>query len=143
MKYTPLEFLRQSLPLPAIRQVVRVRGSIVSIDFGGCKKMQNNLTITYCDWILCHNDSVILDCIDADQNLYDNILPDLCDKKILNIKKMENQHVIKIVLEDSYYFLLTANFDYYDEDDDLFFLLQEGKSVVFYSPDKGFSFEIQ
>lgn len=143
MHFTPLSFLEESLPLPAIRRAVRVHGSILSIDFGEYDYSKNNLAITYCDWILCNQDDVLLDCIETDQSLYDDVLFSLNGKKILNIEKLEKKHVVKITLEDNYYFLLTANLVSYDEDDDLFFLLQENKPAILYSPDKGFVFEKQ
>ena len=144
-QHTAIDFLQSSLPFPPIWKIFRVHGSIIGIDLGSPDEETEQspvyLAIEMCDWILCHGDDVILDCIVTDDNAYDSILPSLVGKKILNIEQISDDHEIKVTLEDNYYFLLTENKSY-GEDSDLFFVVQRGgKPSVSYTPDKGFNLE--
>lgn len=137
--------LQQHFPSSPIWEVKRVHGSILSLDIGSNASGLSPccLTIYMSDWVLCHNDQVILDCMDIDGSLYNEALVDLCGKRIVKIEKTEGQHEIKICIDEGYCFILKANLDFYEVSDELFFLIQDGKPSISYRVDRGFSFETQ
>ncbi|MGN7437410.1 MAG: hypothetical protein ACTHOO_02110 [Alcanivorax sp.] len=134
------------MPSQPIFSAWRATGSIIGIDIGQKKndgKSPSYLAIEMCDWYLSHQDKVVIDCIETDDNLYKKILGNLAGKRILSIEKTPEKHEIKICIENAYFFVLTSNIDTYGSDAELFFLLQDGKPPVGYSPEKGFSYGIQ
>lgn len=114
-------------------------GSVVGIDIGvpNGNKSPIYIAIELCNWYLIKNNSVVLDCIETNDDIYERVLEDLQGRQILNFEASKERE-IRIKIDGEYQFLLSEN-KAYELDDDMFFIInREEDFLMRYSQDNGF-----